>query len=182
MHSRQAVTALGRSAKISPFQMIPPSFFPNMPNEVREMWLDSIAEGHGWDFESIEDSTDNTSWRYALNFRTLKEINSYTWTLSEIDLASASLSESSIQCVEGLIIQHVRGIPTSYANLFNSKERFNACADYIKDTGTIPRPIVSLDLGKGYEVLDGSHRLAALFSVNPPNGYVIPSWIANETK
>jgi hypothetical protein len=158
-------------------KIIPPAFFPNMPAEVREIWLDSIAVGYGWPFESIEDSTRDTRWYDVLLGYSLKAWHSVTWEFRELDFASEILSPGSRLSIASLK-QEQQGLSTIFANVAGTKERFRACADFIRANGRIPGPLVIRYGPHGIDIIDGNHRIAALFDVGIPAGCLVPAWVA----
>lgn len=151
-----------------------------MPAELRDMWLGPIAEEYGWPFQSLDDSTQGTRWRYVLPKMTLREVSELVWVLERIDLATKPFTPGSLDAVKGLIQQHVLGLDTLYANLANTQERFRACASFIREHGDLPAPIAVIDTGAAYDLLDGNHRLAALFHVGLPPGFQAPAWVARK--
>jgi hypothetical protein len=166
--------------------MIPPGFFPHIPDEVLSMWLDPLAELYGWPFETLDDSTDDTKWRYILTFMPLRELHDLTWNLESIDIATQPFRPGSLDAVQGLLQQHTMGYDTLYADLINTKERFWTCASYVRDHGTIPKPLVLHEIDGAVHLLDGNHRLAAVRFVSQiPEMAVeskLPAWVARRMK
>lgn len=157
--------------------MVPAFLFPKMPDEVREMWLDSIAEGKGWPFASVNESTKGTDWQYVFPFP-LAELADFDWNLETANLSEKPLCQDSLAPITGLLQQHVMKLDAGYAHLHRTHERFWACADYIKSNNSIPAPVILLDNGNRFRVLDGYHRLAALAHIHPPDCFKLPAWVA----
>lgn len=158
--------------------MIIPTFFPYMPDEVRELWLEPIAECYGWPFQSLDDSTHDTKWRYVLPKLSLRELADFRWERKDINFATKPLCQESLRTIKGLYDEHVIGRATLYANVAGTKERFRACADFISKHRTMPKPVILRDTGDCYELLDGNHRIAAMLAVGLHEAFDVPAWIA----
>jgi len=159
--------------------MKPRDFFPNMPDEVFELWLAPLIEGKGWPFKSIEDDLQTTRWRYVLGLDySLRQWAKCSWELMEIDLSQSSFTNGSISMVKAIIGHAVNNLPTETANVENTKERFSSCVSYIKEHGTIPKPIILTRVSDGFNVMDGNHRMAAIAFTKPENIKIL-AWVAD---
>ncbi len=158
--------------------MTPREFFPNMPDEVFDLWLAPLIQGKGWPFNSITDDLQKTNWRYVLGIdSTLRDWASCSWSLIEINLSEIKLTNSGVNMIKAIIGYCVMGNQTVTANLENTKERFQACTEFFIENGTIPNPVVVKKTRDGIEVIDGHHRLAAIAHVGAPKNLLIPAWI-----
>jgi hypothetical protein len=158
-------------------KIIPPNFFPNMPAEVREMWLDSVAAGYGWPFDSLDDPTEDTPWFHVFCKFPLKVWAAVEWELREIDITKNPLRPSSHLAIMSIQQQH-KGLSTIVAGVVDTEKRFRACADFIQANGSIPKPIVGIFRPDGFDIVDGNHRVAALQHLKMLPTYRIPCWIA----
>jgi len=79
--------------------------------------------------------------------------------------------------ISGLLDHHVRGIPTAYANVKDTKARFASCRAFIAKTGRTPKPVILLEEWEGLRILDGNHRLAAMASLPNANECIVDCWI-----
>lgn len=156
---------------------IPRNFFPNMPDEVFTMWLKPIAVHYGWPFIKPDESKDGTKWAAVFGDYDLNYWVSVKWRLSEIAITEETFTDFTCFRLNSIIKGCVECIPTLFTGVSGSQERFRACADFIRNNGRIPCPIIVFDKGCGIEILDGNHRVAALLHVGIPNGYKIPAWI-----
>ena len=157
--------------------MIPRKFFPNMPDEVFEMWLEPIAEDYGWPFQDSSDSIKGTKWsgifgNYDLNFWTTIE-----WSRIEIEIYPELFTDITCRHLIAIIDCCVESAFTITANLLDTKDRFRACAEFISTNGTIPKPIVAVVRSRKVEIVDGNHRIAALLHVGVTPGYKVPMWV-----
>ena len=146
-----------------------------MPDEIFYMWLEPIAENLGWPFNSPRDSTEDTAWYYILMKAKLDYWVKTKWELSLMDFDAIAFTNLSKFGFNSILQRCEKGRPTIIANLVNCEERFRACADYIRLHNEIPAPIIVL-IRNGIEIIDGSHRIAALLHVGIPHGYKIPIW------
>lgn len=149
-----------------------------MPDEVRELWLEPIAETEGWPFQSVDDPTHGTGWRWVLPRMTLRQLADFDWKLEEVDFSAKPLCQDSLGTIKGLCYQHVLGRATLFANVARTKERFRACASFIARHRAMPRPIILRDLGDSFALLDGNHRVAAMLAVGLQEAFHVPAWIA----
>ncbi len=67
---------------------------------------------------------------------------------------------------------------TAAANLKRTNERFRAGAAFIRSSGKLPAPVVGVLSNRGLLILDGYHRLAALFYLDKAEGFDLPIWLA----
>jgi hypothetical protein len=58
-----------------------------------------------------------------------------------------------------------------------TKERFAWHVEFINRTRSICTPVVMARTNCGFRVLDGNHRLAALFALNLENEISVSAWI-----
>lgn len=171
---------IDRSASVG--RMIPGDFFPNMPSQVLEMWLQPMAEERGWPFRSLDDDISQTDWHYTFARKPLRYWAGLQWEMGEVNVALDFLDEYGLQFIKGLIPS---GQPTDYNDPFATRThvrgaegRFWAAARFIQEHGKIPLPIVVLRTPSGLKVMDGSHRVAALIHLGMLPGYKIPAWVA----
>ena len=155
---------------------IPRNFFPNMPDEVFEKWLEPIAKEYGWPFQSASDSTKDTKWFYVLGKLDLIFWVNAIWHMDMIDFKTVSLSYGTNLSINSIRQRVVEGLPTFFSSVAGSEERFGAAADFIRATGTIPGAIVVLIRNGQLEIVDGNHRIAALCHIGFPPDYKVPAW------
>jgi hypothetical protein len=148
-----------------------------MPDEVFEMWIKPIVEGYGWPFETSSDETKGTKWYYVLARLPLTFWSDVKWMRFELELSGAPLSALSRMAIDSIIQGALTGCSTITANVTDSKQRFGACAAYVRAHGAIPKSIIGLMRVGSLEIVDGNHRLAALIHVGAPDGYKVPFWM-----
>jgi len=160
-------------------KMTPREFFPYMPDEVFEMWLAPFIQQIGWSFTKITDDLSGTRWNTLLRDIPLDVWNQLIWSRIDVEFTKIEFAVFNKLAIEDIIGHCVHGRSTATANLPNTKERFRACAEFIRVHKTIPKPIAVMSRGKKIEVIDGNHRIAALLHVGLPKGYRLPIWMAH---
>jgi len=159
--------------------MKPREFFPNMPDEVFDNWLAPIINDHGWPFTSINDDLFSSDWIFKIgNKFSLKQWFECEWELTDIPLDNANFKHYTLKIISEIIVNAVNGIPTETTDLIGGDERFRACASFYREYGKIPWPIVIYKFSNFVRVLDGFHRLAAIFHVGYPHDFKVPAWEA----
>ena len=147
-----------------------------MPAEVFDMWMLPAIESLGWKFTVVPDSVAATNWDGFFGSRPPTFWAKANWRFLEFPL-HAHLLNSADQARIGWIIEFaVQGKQTKAANLKNCKERFWAFAAYIKEHGKLPLPIIATISRGVIEIVDGFHRLAALFFLERAAGFRLPIW------
>ena len=164
--------------------MLPPTFFPNLPDEIRRLWLEPIAVEYGWPFQSIDESTEGTKWKYVLGVDvTLRNFAGLMWNLEEIEVSSQGFCRQTIHAINTVREQNTTNKDTMFADVCDTQERFMSCVYYIRKHGVVPEPLVCLMTNEGsIDMLDGHHRMAALTALGIPEGYRIPAWVGRPMK
>lgn len=158
--------------------MTPREFFPHMPDAVFDSWLAPFIEQIGWPFENLDADMSASRWKYLLGLIPLSDWHSFTWSLVKINIAAVKIDPYSQWAYQSIIDHCTTGALTEItANLQNTKERFEACKEYVLTSGTIPAPIVGAFRNNMLEVMDGNHRLAALFHVGVTDPCWITAWV-----
>ncbi|MCG7895322.1 MAG: hypothetical protein JAZ12_12795 [Candidatus Thiodiazotropha taylori] len=158
--------------------MTPREFFPRMPEEVFDMWLNPFIKNIGWPFKSRHEDISRTRWKYLLGIdRTLNDWVLCNWRLEEINISEKKLSPGSANMIQSIITHCTTGVLTETANLENTNERFRSCVEFIVAHSRIPLPIVAIINKRQFKVIDGHHRVAALVHIGIPQNYKIPAWV-----
>ena len=129
---------------------------PNWPVEAVDGWLFEVAKGYGW--------PPDERWRHVLNLHPFERWRDVRWEREDVDLEGLALVRLSIDTITGLVRAY-GGEANRFSNIVNSHARIDRIAPYIIRNGTLPLAPLLLRSGEGFELLDGSHRLAAFFMV-----------------
>lgn len=159
-------------------EMTPREFFPHMPDEVFDSWLAPFIDQIGWPFETLDADLSSSRWKYLLGLVPLPVWHGCTWSLETINIAAVQINPSSEWAYRSIIDHCTTGsLTTITANLQDTQERFRACTEYVRAHGTIPVPIIAIARNNMLEVMDGNHRLAALFHVGVSDPCWITAWM-----
>ena len=160
-------------------QLIAKSMFPNMPDEVFNLWLAPLIEPDGWPFTSIYSSTRNTVWfRYFHSF-SLQMVSDLLWYKSRVLCPPERLHQESFNTLILLIDGYAMCDSTIITNLKEGKGKqiFDSLCDFIKRTGRIPAPVILILHEGKYAIVDGNHRMAAFYNFGFHFKTPINAWI-----
>ena len=168
--------------------------FPLMPDSVFTIWLAPLIKNNGWPFTSLQQPTINTRWQHLLDGITLKSISLRKWARQEMPCSTDPFHHSSIQTILGICAAHIPGWSTNIPGLSADQvfhlitrlrglkngrafDSFHRSRAYIKVYGNMHTPAILLQERGGLLIVDGNHRLAALFSLQMPDKLNIDAWI-----
>lgn len=131
---------------------------PNFPDNVIEQWLAPFAETDGW-------PPVKERWRNLLINTDLGYWRSTKWEWKEVSPNTLQLSPNAENILYQLMRAYAEGENNLYAKSLGErgKERFRFQLHQLIDNGVFLYPPVLVDHGKGFEIMDGNHRLAAYF-------------------
>lgn len=133
---------------------------PHRPDDVVDQWLLKLANrapDTGW---PPPEPLGSNAWKYILGGRPLSWWKKVTWNLEERDINFDALCQGTKRIVTNMVDGHVNGTLNLYSA--DSDIRFRSALAQIAKTGTLPRPLVVMQLKDGLSVIDGNHRVAAL--------------------
>ena len=134
---------------------------PSVPVEVAQMWLQPIAEVNGW---PPRPEKHGDRWRYILQGKPIADWNRVKWEKVVRSIEFKELAPQSQLMINGLIDVYVFKKHNDFSNLHNGQERFSRALNYVIANGTIPESLIAMPKAGKLELVDGSHRLAALFT------------------
>jgi hypothetical protein len=157
------------------------SMFPNMPDEVFNLWLAPLIESDGWPFTSVYSSTRNTVWFQYFHSFPLQMVSDLLWYKSRILCPPKTLHKDSFDTLILLIDKYVMGNPTIVTNFKKGKGKyiFDSLCAFIKRTGGIPTSVILIFHQGKYAIVDGNHRMAALYSLCLHFKTPVNAWIGN---
>ena len=130
-------------------------FFGDMPEEVFVLWLYERIRTNGW-------PPSGNEWQGFLFGHTMQFWQNLTWSRERVFISEGRLAEKSAALVEQVIEANLLGRLNLIARyLPDTKQRFASIVDYIKVHRDLPKPLVLLDAGGRFEVIDGCHRISA---------------------
>lgn len=150
--------------------------FPNFPEAAFKLWLDDRIRSNGWPPAGIE-------WQGFLCGKPLSVWQTLQWTLERITVGPDDLAKTSFDLIMEIIEAGLGRTNLISQYIPDTAERFYSCLECVKSKGTTPGTVLLLRSAKGYDVIDGSHRMAAFLAVqnklpvNSPELF-IDAWIA----
>lgn len=154
------------------------AMLPNMPDEVFDGFLSPLIDSFGWPFRSVYQILDGTEWYRILSPLTLPELSVLKWNRKLFTLESHTLYEGSIADLE-LIIRNKEEDVWAAISRDSSPCRVSLLwheAD-IQKTGKFCAPITMAQTPFGWKILDGNHRIAALFTLGLVETVKVDAWI-----
>jgi hypothetical protein len=156
----------------------PKDIFPKMPAEVFDLWIRPHISAYGWPFTAQNLRLEGTKWSAFFTGYSLQQWTAFDWYLTTVRLVPGLFHEETMQRIEWVVGACAFDYKTPTAKLENTKERFRACTAFIEQHGKFPQPVVGLSSALGLEIVDGHHRLAALFFLGKHERFDMPIWLA----
>jgi len=168
--------------------------FPKMPDSVYEIWLAPLIEMGGWPFTCLKQSTANTGWHRLLDGVSLESIAQRVWTREVIPCSFDAFNPTAIQTILGICAAHIPDWPPIIPKLSpdqvcnfltmlrglkggQASASFQRSRSYAYAQGKLHTPAVLLQEPGGLKIMDGNHRLAAIFSLPMYETRCIDAWI-----
>jgi hypothetical protein len=149
-----------------------------MPDAVFDAWIAPEIPHYGWPFTKNQKSPQGTRWKDFFGGYELDFWGSCEWGLKNLELTPFTFDPDSVDRAQWIVDFVTKGIQTRTANLVNTKQRFWACASYLREHRRIPLPVIGLLGASSIHLFDGHHRLASLIHLGAAGGSFIPAWIA----
>jgi hypothetical protein len=160
--------------------MKPREFFPNMPDEVFNIWLQPALEKYGWPFSYPITSVESTSWEEIFGSNiAFRLFSNCHWAFTELVIGHAAFHKESIDQID-LIFYNATAADTPVIHLSgnrqSSRQIFERYALFSKQSGQIAAPIIVTPVAGGQlKIVDGHHRLSA-FLHTVQEATLIPCW------
>lgn len=145
------------------------------------MWLSPFIEQIRWPFTEVNENLSGTRWNILLGEIPLHVWNRLAWSRLDLEFTELEFTFPTEHAIESIIGYCVHGRSTGTETIQNTKEWFWACAEFVRVHQPIPKPIVANYKNKRIQIIDGSHRIAALRHIGIPNGYRVPIWRPNDS-
>lgn len=156
------------------------AMLPNVPREVFDTYLGEMIIDLGWSSDIASNLKIFTQGFFKLGALSLYEIGQLRWHVSSLFLNKDILCPYSYSDIQLLIRDHVNGNETFMRwSIAESKPRFLWHMAYIKGTGHLFAPVVLVRTQSGLRILDGNHRIAALFSLEQQDKIPVDAWIGS---
>lgn len=156
---------------------------PNFPRPVIDLWFEHV-ESAGWPPMLDASGRATGLWRSRIfGARPFAFWQSVRWTRGMLTLTPAVLEATTGQLVNNAVMSYTLGLPPMPGFTTNDfRARIGTFLTVLQATRRLPHPPILLRVGPQFEVLDGTHRLAALFVAQSTGVVADPThevWVAN---
>ncbi|MFA4918584.1 MAG: hypothetical protein WC581_04960 [Thermodesulfovibrionales bacterium] len=152
---------------------------PKMPSEVFDTFLvPLIINDIDWPFLSIYDSLNGTDWYRILYPFSLSSLSKLKWKLSSFLLNKDILCKGSQDDIDMVILNKTTDVWALIGR--DSKPSRDSLAWHKKNiitTGRLSAPVAVAVTPLGIKILDGHHRITALFDLGVQGMVPIDAWI-----
>lgn len=160
--------------------MTPREFFPKMPDAVYNMWLAPLVNEIGWPFSDHNTEFGDSRWKYLFGRIPISDWRSKDWHLIDLDWNNTPIDSMTVWLLDDIKKNCVAGSATMTAKVENTQMSFRTSVEFIHANRRLPKAVVAFFRSGRLEIVDGTHRMAALLYVGIPEGYKVPTWIPKE--
>ncbi len=151
-----------------------------MPEALFRLWIAPEVQRRGWPFQGDENNVSDPAWSRYLRERGPAFWRTVHWTRIQPYVHDCPIEERAL-----LIARWLAGVGRTFARsgiaeptlVRNSPQKVAALAAAIRDQGRMPAPLVFLARKDEWWLLDGQHRLAALFMLDKQQDIRLDSWL-----
>lgn len=154
--------------------------FPIMPDEVFDIWISQHIRFSGWPFTGQETSISDPTWAKYFRDRPIPFWARVNWVRISPPFNKVKIERRAIDVCKRLAEIGKKYITTGIAEqtlVKDTPQKVSALAAEIRRTGKFPVPIVSLAFNDELLLLDGHHRLAAMFLHDESGIFQFDSWV-----
>jgi len=157
------------------------SMLSNIPDDAfNSFFAPLIINDIGWPFLTIHDPLDGTDWFRILFPLSLSSLSKLRWQLSTYFLNKDILHPVSYADLNILISNSIYNIEALFSWYpKKSRERLAWHKKHIETTRRFCTPITVAITSNGIKILDGHHRVAALFSLGLNDSLPVDAWIGS---
>lgn len=154
------------------------TMLPNMPTEVFDEFLKPLIISYGWPFRTVYVPLNGTEWCRIFYPLTLVSLSQLIWIRREFILKKESLCPNSQSDIGYVILNKTEDVwaaigrdsqPCRNSLLWHEK--------FISETGRLSAPVTIAFTVDGLRILDGNHRIAALFTLGLIDTFKVDGWI-----
>lgn len=149
---------------------------PKMPEEVFAIWIAPLIKTDGWPFSHVR-SIATANWVNNLSGYPLQFISNLNWHLQELPGSLVGFKPIVPKRIHALAKQYTTGIQQFDRLVINGPQRFKRALQYVVAHGNIPRPVVIVKDVFGMQLLDGHHRLAAMYAARKLPHTSFAAWV-----
>jgi hypothetical protein len=135
-----------------------------MPDQVFELWLEPIIRLNGWPFANLNAPCVG-NFREYFGAIPLNEVAKLHWHRSPLAIADCVFNPNSKKRIQQMMDFHIFGRKDGLECAVDGEARFMRLKEVIAKICAYPAPIVLLRDGEYFQILDGYHRITALFAL-----------------
>ena len=151
-----------------------------MPDELFDMWIRPEIENRGWPFGGNEKTVSDPAWA-----KYLRNLGPHFWSRVRWSRVIQSFAEAALEDRAIVLAHQLAAVGRKFAEtgvaeptlVKNSPQRVAALARIIAASGELPKPLVCLVQGSEWWLMDGHHRLAALFMLGKQDTVQFDTWL-----
>lgn len=154
------------------------SMLSKVPSEVFDGFFTPIINDIGWPFTSIHDQLDGTDWYRILYPLSLYDLCNLNWERHQITLEWDALYHVSQDDIN-LVIQNKTEDVWAHIGMDSVPSRKSLAwhSEYIARNDKVSAPVTLAQTYGGIKVLDGNHRISALFDINAEKTIRLDAWV-----
>ena len=144
-----------------------------MPKEVFEAWIEPHLGANGFPLTA-------PTWNKFFCNLPIRYWAALEWDLQQVEPRQDIFDRQTILRIGWIIGNAAFGLNTPTADIENTRKRFWAAAAFVRRNRRLPGlPIVGDLFSTKIRIVDGHHRLAALFHIGVPAGVNMAVWVGS---
>jgi hypothetical protein len=158
----------------------PRDCFPHMPDELFDMWIKPEIASRGWPFRGDETIVSDPAWAKYLRNHGPHFWRAVRWNRVSQSFVGIPIEKRAKDLTNKLACFAREFAETGFTPpglIKGSLPKILALADVTNANGEIPKPLVCLVQGDEWWLMDGHHRLAALFLLGTEETTPFDCWL-----
>lgn len=154
--------------------------FAHMPDDLFDMWIKPEIEARGWAFRGDETVLSDAAWAKYLRNHGPAFWRGVRWNLVSQNFIGIPIEQRAKDIANKLASFAWEFSKTGFtppALIPGSLPKILALADATNTNGKLPKPLVCLVQGGEWWLMDGHHRLGALFLLGKQDAVTFDCWL-----
>ena len=151
-----------------------------MPDQLFDMWIRPEIERRGWPFSGNEKIVADDAWAKYLRNLGPHFWSQVRWNRVNQTLVGIPIEKRALNLANALAEVGRKFVETGIAEptlVKDSPQKVAALASVMKSSRNFPKPLVCLVQGNEWWLMDGHHRLAAMFMQKEINNFPFEAWL-----
>lgn len=136
-------------------------WFPKFPAELFSLWFHERIEVNGW-------PPTSSIWQQVLCYKSLQFWRDLDWEKREFDLARVQFGAETLRVING-VIRSMLGENNEFTRIEGHAARTLSILNFVEANRRLPGTLIFIEDNGTYEVVEGCHRLAMLYSFSGQN-------------